>query len=73
MDADLKRRSEREGSTVVQVLSSERKISLVMPITATALVVLDMMSVMVSPMNAFMAYDCMNRSNIVELARKSDH
>ncbi len=73
VDADLKRRSEREGSTVVQLLSSKRKISLGMPITATPLVVLDMMKVMESPMNGFTANDCMHRSTIVELARKSDH
>jgi hypothetical protein len=67
MDENLKRSFERMGSSVARILTGARRTSLSRPITTATLVVLGMIGILGSPLDAFKAYHCMNQSNIVEL------
>ncbi len=51
---------------MAQVLTGARRTCLSRPITTATLVVLGMIGILGSPLDAFKAYHCMNQSNIVE-------
>jgi hypothetical protein len=48
------------------VLYGEKRTRLSRPTTTAALIMLGLMSLMGSPVGAFTAYNCMNKSNVVE-------
>jgi hypothetical protein len=67
MDASLRKRIERRGTTPSQVVEKARRKKTGIPGVAATLLMMGLASLLEHLASTFRAYDCTNRSNIVEL------
>jgi hypothetical protein len=67
MDVSLRRRVERMGITLSQVVKEAKKKKVRLPGEASMLIMFGLVSLMGHSPSAFTACDCTNRRNIVEL------
>jgi hypothetical protein len=66
-DADLRKRIERRGTTPSQVVKKARRKKTGIPGGVATLLMMGLVSLLGHLASTFRAYDCTNRSNIVEL------